>query len=132
MNIFLSDVVVGTPTFFEAFPWHLLLILLVVIVIEAAVLLLYRLSGFGKAFLNSLIVNVASTVAGYLLFTRLISLSSVVSSSVSWLIFFLATVVIEGLVMMLLYSGRSKGKIWGVTVVMNLASYIFLFILSYF
>ncbi|MCZ2459420.1 MAG: hypothetical protein LC128_07315 [Chitinophagales bacterium] len=132
MNIFLSDVVVGTPTFFEAFPWHLLLILLAVIVIEAVVMLLFRLNGFGKVLLNSLIVNVASTVAGYLLFTRLISLSSVVSSLTLWLIFFLATVIIEGLVMMLLYSGRSKGKIWGVTVVMNLASYIFLYILSYF
>ncbi|MCC7400391.1 MAG: hypothetical protein IT214_02805 [Chitinophagaceae bacterium] len=130
MNFYFSDVVVGTPTFGEDLPWQLMLILLAVILIEAVVMLLFRLNRFGKVLFHSFLVNLASTVLGFLLFTKMISLNDSVSYLSQWLIFYLATVVIEGLVMMLLYSGRSKGKIWSVTVVMNLASYIFLYILS--
>ncbi|MBS1921137.1 MAG: hypothetical protein JST17_12870 [Bacteroidetes bacterium] len=127
MNTLLLDVAIGAT---NSVLWILLLVLLLVILIEAVIISLFRINNFGKAFLNSSIVNVVSTVIGYLLNTRLDFFSEKISSTEQWLILFGITVVIEGLMMMVLNSKVSKGKLWLVTVIMNLVSYIFLYVLS--
>lgn len=134
MNTFLLDVAIEpTSNIFGSdrdVLWFLLVLLLVVIVIEAIIILLFKISKFGKSLLNSSIVNVGSTVIGYLLINKLDLFSEKISSSQEWLIFYGATVLIEGLLMMLLYRNATKGKLWLITVVMNLASYIFLYLIS--
>lgn len=132
MNIFLLDVVVGTPTVgnFGDGIWILLLILLVIIAVEAVIMLLSKINRFGKSFLQSALVNIVSTLAGYLFVSLGGGFNGSVPLLTQWAIFFGITVLIEGLLMMVLNAKTSKGKLWLVTIVMNLASYILLYLIS--
>lgn len=91
---------------------------------------LFRLNHFGKSFLHSSLVNVASTLVGYLLISQVHFFNEIRSALGQWLIYFGLTVLIEGLLMMLLNSKKPEGKVWLVTIVMNLASYLFLYLIS--
>lgn len=132
MNSFLLDVAIGDPTtagYYDGI-WVLLVILLAVILIEAVVMLLFKLNRFGKSFLHSLIVNVASALIGYLLISQVLIFNESISAVIQWLTYFGLTVLIEGVILMLLNPKSSKGKTWLVTIMMNLASYLFLYLIS--
>ncbi|HVT83725.1 MAG TPA: hypothetical protein VHD35_00915 [Chitinophagaceae bacterium] len=127
MNTFLLDAGIGLAS---NILWILLLILFAVILIEAVVMVLFKIGNFWKAFSHSSIVNIVSTIVGYILINQLDPLSGKISSLEQWLIFYWVTVVMEGLLMMLLFTHTSKSKLWLVTVVMNLVSYVFLYLLT--
>lgn len=127
MNTFLSDAGIG---YASSVLWILLLILLVVILTEASVMALFKIGNFGKAFLNSSLVNIVSAIAGFVVINQLGAVSEKISPLEQWLIFYGISILIEGLMMMLLMKQVSKGKLWIVTVIMNLASYIFLYLIT--
>lgn len=132
MSTFLLDVAIGAPGnsgYYDGI-WILLVILLAVILIEAVVMLLFRMNNFGKSFLHSSVVNIASTLVGYLLISRVGFFNENISGSSQWAIYYGLTVLIEGLLLMLLNPKAAKGRLWLVTIVMNLASYVFLYLIS--
>lgn len=132
MSTFLLDVAIGAPGnggYYDGI-WILLVILLAVILIEAVVMLLFRMNNFGKSFLHSSVVNIASTLVGYLLISRVGFFNENISGWSQWAIYYGLTVLIEGLLLMLLNPKAAKGKLWLVTIVMNLASYVFLYLIS--
>ncbi len=128
MLSFLLDAGIGSAS---SVLWILFVILLLVILIEAVVMFLFKLNNFGKTLLHSSFVNVVSTILGYIIISFQDSYNNKISSFGQWFIFFGATVIIEGLLLMLLYTKTPKGKLWLVTIVMNLASYLFLYLFTF-
>jgi hypothetical protein len=109
----------------------LFLIFAAVVLIEAVVMLLFRLKTFGKCLLDSFIVNLASVVVGIILSFLEINVSIINNPSnvTVILLALLATVIVEGLILMLLNNKTAAGKVWLVTVVMNIVSYTALILL---
>ncbi|HYM95061.1 MAG TPA: hypothetical protein VET23_13030 [Chitinophagaceae bacterium] len=111
---------------------RVVIILLVVILIEALVMFLFKLNKVGKVFLHSAFVNIVSTIIGFIMLDQIDYVGTRFSGLSQWFIFYAATVLIEGLLLMLLYSKTPKQKIWLVAAVMNLSSYLFLYFISLF
>lgn len=128
MLSFLLDAGIGSVS---SVLWILFIISLLVILIEAVVMFLFKLNNFGKTLLHSFFVNIVSTIVGYIMISYQDSNNDKISTPGQWLIFFGATVIIEGLLLMLLYTKTSKSRLWLITVVMNLVSYLFLYLASF-
>ena len=115
--------------FFGAFAAAVALVLAVVV--EAGVLRVLRWASTGRCFLDSLLMNVASTVMGIVL---LMVAGSVASGSgvnpedaaLWWVLLaatFVLTVVIEAIALLLLHRG-SGVRAWRASLVANVASYV--------
>jgi hypothetical protein len=127
MKFIILDVAIGSAT---GLLWLALLLLLGVIIVEWIVLLLFGLGNPGKLFLHSLIVNIASTILGYVLAAPLSSISQNNSSDLlSWLVFFIVTVIVEGFLLQVLNKEQPAKKVWMATFTMNLVSYLALYLL---
>jgi hypothetical protein len=103
----------------------LVILFLIIVFIEAVVMLLFKLNKFKKCLTDSLLVNLASLVAGFILTALEINISfgGSESSFTGFLIAFLVTVVVEGFLLMALNRKTPPGKVWLVTVVMNAVTY---------
>ncbi|HWC54807.1 MAG TPA: hypothetical protein VG676_14565 [Chitinophagaceae bacterium] len=128
MKFFLSDAGIGSVS--DVFL-ILLLILLVVILLESVVMLIFKINNFWKSFIHSACVNICSTIAGYVILSQNF-FNEKISSLGQWFIFFAITIVIEGLLMMLLYTKMPRARLWLVTLVMNIVSYLFLYLIILF
>ena len=127
MKLFLLDAGIGSVT---GLLWLALILLLGVVIVEWIVMLLFGLGNPGKLFLHSLIVNIASTILGYVLAAPLSSISQNESSDfLSWLIFFVLTVIVEGFLLQVLNKEQPVKKVWMATFTMNLVSYLALYLL---
>lgn len=107
----------------------LVIFMAVAIVLEALVLILFKIEKAGKAFLYSLVVNLASLGVGYVilpLLSQLFEDYSTTGQVLQWLIIFAITVVVEGYLLILLSKMKPRKKLWTATFVMNLLSYAFL------
>jgi hypothetical protein len=101
----------------------IILFMIAVTLIEAVVMVLFKLNKFGKCLLDSFLVNVASLVVGFLISTFYnINLGG--NSYLSLVIGFIASVLVEGLLLQLLNRKTPAQKIWQVDIVMNVVTYI--------
>ena len=118
MNIYLLDA--GGLFYIAIFAG--ILFLLVAVLVEALIMKLMKYNLFGKAFLHSLLVNIISAVAGYLLMDTAFDSETLVGLAG----LFLITLIIEGIGLYLLNNKYPVGKTFKVTLVMNLVTYSFL------
>lgn len=109
----------------------LILFLTITILLEGVVLILFKIEKAGKAFLYSLIVNLASLGVGYITLPLIRQAGNEFTKSgqiLHWVIVFALTVLVEGFLLLLLTKKKPKEKVWLATIVMNLLSYAILFL----
>lgn len=110
----------------------LVLFMAITIVLEGVVLIIFKIEKGGKAFLYSLIVNLASLGVGYITLPLIRQIGNGLTTSgqvFRWIFVFAITVLVEGFLLILLTKKKPREKVWLATVVMNLLSYILLFLL---
>ncbi|HWC54808.1 MAG TPA: hypothetical protein VG676_14570 [Chitinophagaceae bacterium] len=110
----------------------LILFMAVTIVLEGVVLILFKIEKAGKAFLYSLMVNLASLGVGYIALPLIRQVGNQFTTSgllLHWIFVFAITVVVEGFLLILLTKKKPREKVWLATVVMNLVSYAILILL---
>ena len=119
----------GAGLVFIAFGIFVLFIGLAIIIETLIMILMKYNTRFKKAFLDSLLLNMASLAVGFVLwqffrdFLRYYSLLSLV-------ILYAVTVMVESGLLYLLNRKHPVGKTLGVCLVMNLVTYILLFFIS--
>ncbi|MFI5185280.1 MAG: hypothetical protein ACHQF0_00990 [Chitinophagales bacterium] len=132
MKYFFIDVVGPYLTPVDsATPTTLIIFMLFTIFAEAVVMLLFKLNRFGKCILDSSIVNIASLIVGFIIFQAGLVRAQGRDANLSlpsWLILFALTTVVEGFLLMLLNRKLPRARIWLTSIVMNLVSYLILFI----
>ena len=128
MNLFLLDAGGAGLVFY--FYGLIVLFMLLTVMLELAVMILMKYNiRFKKAFLDSLIVNVASLAAGFILwkvFPGFFNGYTVLNFTVLYVI----TVLIEFGLLHLLNRKHKSIDTLKVTVVMNLVTYVLLIILT--
>lgn len=110
----------------------LIIFIAVAILLEGVVLILFKIEKPGKCFLYSLIVNLASLGAGYIILPLIRQVGNEYSKSgqvIHWVIVFAITVLVEGFLLILLTKKKPKEKIWLATIIMNILSYAVLLLI---
>ena len=105
----------------------LLVFMLAAIIIEAVAILIMKYNNAGKAFLDSLIINIISLSAGFVIITIFDTLDFTNNEIANLFILYLCTVVIEFLTLYLLNRSKPVQKTLTVSAVINIFSYIILF-----
>jgi hypothetical protein len=107
----------------------LIVFIIIAVVVEAIVMLLMKYNKAGKAFLDSFLVNIASLAAGFILSAFVGEIFYLTDSILlNWLILYVLTVVVEFLLLYLLNRKQPTGKTFLMSAVMNVASYIILYL----
>jgi hypothetical protein len=128
MKFYFLDAGIGSVT---TLIWLAVLLVLAVSIVEWFVLLLFKLGNPGKLFLHSLLVNVASALLGYVLAAPLDSIGQNDSSGlVSWLAFFVLTVIVEGFLLQVLNKQQPAKRVWLAAITMNVVTYVALYFLT--
>ncbi len=108
----------------------ILLFLALATLVEAIVMIIMKFNLAGKCFLDALLVNIASLLAGFFLFRYVERIGGDYGhESRRWLeilVMFLVTMVIEGPLLALLNKQKPARQVWLVTLVMNLVTYLLL------
>jgi hypothetical protein len=124
----------GGGVFLVLLPIVLLVSFVAISFLEAWIMYLFKINRFRKALGQSFIVNLCSFLMGIVI--NEIKGNSIFDAGYNpganlfslWLIYFTVTVVTEGLVMMLLNRKTPWLKLWTCTLVMNICSYIMLYL----
>jgi hypothetical protein len=130
MNLYLLD---GSSAFLFFTP--LVIILVISILIESIVMKLLKFSRFGKSLADSVIVNIVSLLLGFLLVGVLADLKVgqiEIPLYFTFMGIYLVTLLIEGIVLKLLNKIRSWRKVFTVSAIMNLCSWVLLYIYLWF
>lgn len=109
---------------------YVILFIGLTILIEGLVLLLFKIENAEKSFLYSLIVNLASLGAVYVLSSlvnQLINSMTQPGMTLRWALLFTIVVLIEGFLLLVLTKKKPKERVWLATLVMNLLSYVVLY-----
>lgn len=127
MNFYFLDAGIGA----EGLVWLAVIYLLAVTIVEWIILLFFNLGNPGKLILHSLIINVASAVVGYIIAEPLDSIvKSDPNGLITWSIFFVITILIEGFLLQLLNRQQPPKRVWLAAITMNAVTYIALFFLT--
>ena len=127
MNFYFLDAGIGSVT---TLLWLAVLLLLAVSVVEWIVLLFFNLGNPGKMILHSLIVNIASTILGYILAGPLDSIGQNDSTGlILWSTLFVITVIVEGLLLQVLNKQQPAKKVWMAAFTMNFVTYVAIYFL---
>jgi hypothetical protein len=110
----------------------LLAFMFAAIVIEAIIMMLMKYNKAGKAFLDSLVINLVSLGAGYITLYFYTSLEMSSNELLNLFLLFLLTVLIEGVTLYLLNRSKPANKTILVAVVINLTTYLGLYFINYF
>jgi len=109
----------------------LIVAMFVVILVEAGIIVYFKLNNFKRALAYSSIVNIASLAVGFVLVPALERRSHNEIEKESlwvWLLFFITTVLTEGLLLMLMIKKAPKQKVWLAVIVMNVITYLLLYL----
>jgi hypothetical protein len=107
----------------------LLFFMFAAIVTEAVIILLMKYNNAGKAFLDSLVINLVSLGAGYVVLYFYSSLDLYTNELLNLFLLYLLTVLIEGITLYLLNRNKPLNKTILVAIVINLITYLGLFLL---
>jgi len=110
----------------------LVIFMLIAFVAEALAMMLMKYNNAGKSFLDSLVINLVSLGAGYIVILLNSSLDFTDNETVDFILIFLLTVVVEGITLYLLNQRKPISKTLLVTVVINLITYLVLYIIRSF
>jgi len=109
----------------------LIVAMFVVILVEAGIIVYFKLNNFKRALAYSSIVNIASLAVGFVLVPALERRfhNEIEKESLwVWLLFFITTVLTEGLLLMLMIKKAPKQKVWLAVIVMNVITYLLLYL----
>jgi hypothetical protein len=110
----------------------MIIFMLITITLEAVTMIIMKYNKAGKAFLDSLLINLASMAVGFLILLSGEDLLGIVDSSVlSIAILFLITVIVEFLVLWLLNRKIPVQKTILVSFVINIISYLLFYLVSF-
>ena len=124
MNFFILDA--GAPFLLE---FVMLIFLVLATVVEAIVLIIMKFNSPAKCFLDALLVNLGSLVAGYLLLNYVSFEGRNAEGNDRWMelaVMFAVTVIVEGLLLMLLNRKKPVKSVWLGALAINVVSYILL------
>jgi hypothetical protein len=125
MNLYLLDAG-GAGLVFIA----LIIFMIVAFIAEALVMVFLKYNIPGKAFLDSLVINLVSLGAGYLVVAFAGSLDFTHNVILDYISIYLLTVVAEFVTLYLLNRSKPWGKTLLTAFIINLVTYIILFILQ--
>jgi len=128
--LIIGDVAVGPAIFFVGLAFGLM-VFVPIWIVETLVLWGLKWGSFGRALLDALIANIASTVFGLVFFTLFSNTSiRLTNSPILWFIALAAlSILIEGGVLLLLKRHPPR-KTWTSAIAANLASYALLGLLA--
>ena len=109
-------------------PFALVIFMVIAILVEWLIMVIMKYNKRGKAFLDSLIVNLGSLAAGIIFGS--ITRGQFQFGFVNVLVFYALTVLIEFGILYLLNRKYSITKTFYTTVIMNIASYLILYLNS--
>lgn len=118
MNFYLLDMVGSGADFASLAVVGFIILILAWALLEGTVISLFRIARFFRSVFHALIVNLASFIAGFLLLFR------DNSGLQYWIFAYLATVVIEGLLLKAFNTSAAWQKIFMASIIMNLVTYI--------
>ena len=102
--------------------------MIVVVAVETAIMMAFRLGFFGRLFLHSLLINTVTLIIGYGMTTFFDDLESPELPVWKRLgLFFLVTILLEGVLLGLLNKKISRRRLWLAVLVMNIVSYAILY-----
>ena len=113
----------------------LVIILVISIFLEAIVMQVLKFNKFGKSLADSAVVNIVSLLLGFLLVGVLADLEVgqiEIPLYFTFMGIYLVTLLIEGIVLKLLNKIRSWRKVFTVSAMMNLFSWVLLYIYIWF
>ncbi len=130
MNITLLDA--GFDVGFGDVLLVLLVIPLAIILLEAFIMQKLKFnSSFGKCFLDSFLANLATVVIGYLIGAFITPNIKIGNGHVGGIFAaFALSVIVEGLILFALNSKKPSRQVWKTSLIMNLASYVVLIIIT--
>ena len=110
----------------------LVIFMLIAFVVEALAMMLLKYNKAGKAFLDSLVINLVSLGAGYIVIQLNSSLDFTDNETLSFILVFLLTVVVEGITLYFLNRSKPVIKTLVVTVIINIITYLVLYVMRSF
>ena len=97
---------------------------------EGLIIYLFKIRKYWPAVAIALLINVASLIAGFILMPSLKYYDADAGSLIEFLLItYAVTIVIEGLLLKVLNQSKSWKSIIGATLVMNLITYLILFVI---
>ena len=110
----------------------MIIFMLITIALEAVTMIIMKYNKAGKAFLDSLLINLVSMGAGFLILLSGTGLFEIVDSPVLSIgILFLITVIVEFLILYLLNRKIPIQKTLGAAVVINIISYLLFYLIQF-
>jgi hypothetical protein len=106
----------------------LVVFMLIAFLVEALGMILFKYNPAGKAISDSLIINLVSLAAGFLLLQINSSLSFTNNELLDFLLVFLLTVLLEAITLYLLNRNKPFPKTLLVTVIINILTYLVLYL----
>ena len=138
MNIYFLDA--GGAAWAVALLWLLIIFMIIAILVEALVMKLMKYNtAFKKTLLDSFVANIVSLMVGFILLYSGVSLfksnsdsgnSSATNTLINLLLLYSITVVVEFGVLYLLNNKKPVSKTFLASVVMNLVTYIILYVMG--
>ena len=110
----------------------LVIFMLIAFVVEALAMMLLKYNKAGKAFLDSLVINLVSLGAGYIVIQLNSSLDFTDNETLNFVLVFLLTVVVEGITLYFLNRSKPVIKTLVVAVIINIITYLVLYVMRSF
>ncbi len=108
----------------------LIIFMIVAFIAEALAMVFLKYNNPGKAFLDSLVINLVSLGAGYLVIEFAGSLDITNNVIIDYISIYLLTVLVEFVTLYLLNRSKPWGKTLLTAFIINLVTYIILFVLQ--
>jgi len=108
----------------------MIIFMIAAIVVEALLMLALKYNPVGKAFLDSLVINLVSLGVGFMLLSAGDSLDITNNEILNYILLFLLTVLVEMLTLYIMNRSKPFSKTLLVSFVINLVSYGILFLFT--
>jgi biotin transporter BioY len=108
----------------------MIIFMIAAIIVEALIMLALKYNPVGKAFLDSLVINLVSLGVGFMILSVSDSLDITDNEILNYILVFLITVLTEMLALYLLNRSKPFSKTMQVSFVINLVSYGILFLFT--
>lgn len=110
----------------------MIIFMLIIIVLEAVTMLIMKYNKAGKAFLDSLLINLVSMGAGFLILLLGVGKLGIIGNAyINLLALFAITVLVEFAVLFLLNRRIPIRKTLLAAVIINIISYLFYYLIEY-
>ena len=133
MKLFLLDA--AGPEILFLVPIAFILFLFVWGLVEGFVIYLFKINKFWRSIWHAMLINLASVVVGFIIMNttngtaveQYLEIDEGPDYLSGWAIYWVVSVLVEGLLLKALNRNDSWGKIFGASLVMNIITYIIMY-----